>query len=228
MPGAPRLGTNAVQRLWTAYNQVEDVRIQEHSRWDGIKVTLSPHAPKAAKKMFNRDDQLRKDELSRRQRELDQFYYETLGVVPPRTDAESDALNVASTGPKTERDLAEEMRMWVAGEKDEHDTIIDEYKAQIVAGMEAEFRAREDHMAAVMAAEEEAEKEDYKPQRIVAYDAAQMAEILRQRGYRPGIRTVSEGRGRNALYQKYLATPTAVPPGLRSEGSELVFSEDEV
>ena len=75
IPGVERIGTNHVQRMWSAFNAFEDQREQSDSMWEGFKLSASAMAPKGIQKIDAKDKERRRKEKDRRQTVQDYFYY---------------------------------------------------------------------------------------------------------------------------------------------------------
>lgn len=232
VPGAEKLGTNLIQRMWVAYNTFEDQREDHESLWEGFKLSASAMAPKGIQKLDNKDRERRKREDARRSTVQDYFYYWTLGLLnSPDPKKAKGTLAVPGNvliESKSADELAEEMRRWVSGEEDWHDKVIREYKKRIIERIEGEKAEQARHLAAVQA--EAAERgEDLLPSTaLVGYTADQLAAIIgeRQAGS-PGVKQVATGgEQRNYLYSKYIEkAPTA--GNLRVDGEHLVVAGQE-
>lgn len=127
----------ALQSNWIVWNTAEDERLQDRLEWDRYLFSASA-MNSSVNKIRNKWDSSEKDEEQRREevrqaaREGD---FEAL--------KEKGGRNKTSSRVKTEDDLREEMRKWVAGEEDEHDRIIREYKDSMRRNIqESEDRAR--------------------------------------------------------------------------------------
>lgn len=228
VPGAARLGTNAVQRLWNTFNTIEDQRVADQTRWDEVKILVSPHAPKGAKKLYSRDEQAKAEETARRQYVLDTFYWRTQGMIGEDEIGQWSGSNEG--GSKKVEDLVEEMRMWVAGERDAHDDVVEGIKEAIVHQHQKERQERSDRIEAMRMAQEEEDEdglEDATPKGSLAYTADQLAALLRGRpgGHLPGARMVLEGTDISQMTNKYLINK----PGagrLQVAGDKLVATNE--
>ena len=205
---AAGVGTNHVQRMWTFYNMVEDLRVADDNLWEGFKLSTSPHAPKGIKKIDDRDRQAKQMEKDRRQTVQDRFFYTVKGLVAPLTKGtapQASKTQPMGLHPKSVDELAEEMRRWVAGEDDWHDTVVHDYKQTIVTNYEQHKRDSAERAAMLAALHEE---ESAAPRPLVAYTPQQLEEMLRDRGEggHSGVRTVATGMNpvREHLFEKYL------------------------
>ena len=228
VPGAERLGLNTVQRIWSAFNEMEDARRADETLWEGSKLVASSNSPKAVGKIDEKDRQRRTDELEMRQRRLDQFYYEKIGVLVPDGDVKVGASTSHRLAHKSVEDLEEEMRRWVTGDADAHDAAVEDYKARIRAQQEqarAEMAARR---IAVQAERErqaaEVESTGFRPQPLLALTAEQLQQMLAERGQagRPGTTFIPAAPQAERLYDKYLADGAVVAGNLTVQGGKVV------
>ena len=206
IPGQEQLGTNYVQRMWTFYNEIEDLRLEEEAAWEGMKYVASAQSPKGVKKTDTHDRQMRQKELDRRQEVQDRFFYIATGVLDRQGRAPGEKGVVRDPfALKSHEELAQEMYRWTAGIEDDHDRIVNDYKKEVVARYEAEKAAREQRAA------EYRKQLDSMPlparsSPLVGYTQAQLSQILQHRSPgKPGLRTVFEGEGHSDyVYNKYL------------------------
>jgi len=209
VPGANRLGFNAVQRIWVAFNEMEDSRRDDETAWEGFKLVASSNAPKAVKKLDDKDTQRRTETTETRQRQLDLHYYQRLGVVDAKGAVQgTDGSMHRIQGAKTVEDLEEEMRRWVTDDQDLHDQVVADYKARIKANREAEQAERSARRAAIAKKREQMgwEAGDFKPQPLVAMTTQQLQHMLATRGPgRPdGVSFIPKAPSADRLYSKYV------------------------
>lgn len=211
VPGADTLGPNAIQRIWAAFNEMEDQKRVDDTQWEGFKLVASSNAPKAIAKMDKRDQQRRTSEIEKRERELDLFYYKKLGVVTDDGVVPSSGGMQRVRGTKTVEELEEEMRRWVTDDADLHDRVVNEYKERI-RRQHRERRARQEAYRAQLEqkrVESGWESGDFKPQPLVALTAEQLQATLRGRqgGHRPGVSFIHNAPQHERVYQKYVEAP---------------------
>lgn len=126
----------ALQANWIVWNTAEDERLQDRLEWDRYLFSASA-MNSSVNKIRSKWDSSEKDEERRREE-----------VRQAAREGDFEALKEKvgrrkSSQVKTEDDLREEMRKWVAGEEDEHDRIIREYKDSMRRNIqESEDRAR--------------------------------------------------------------------------------------
>lgn len=230
VPGASTLGLNTIQRIWMAFNEMEDSRKAEESTWEGFKFVASSNAPKAVAKIDQGDRQRRKDESEQRQRRLDQFFYEKLGVLSP-DDRASDSTSSYRLATKSVEDLEDEMRRWVTGDADLHDQVVEEYKARIRAQREqekAELAARRIALQAERERQErEAQQTGFRPQPLMALTGAQLQQMLQGRGAfgRSGTTFIPSAPHGDRLYEKYIAEGAVVAGPLQVDGNKVLDPE---
>lgn len=142
IPGVRNLGYNTVQRMWIAFNQYEDQRLDEQVRWSHAKMLASAQAPKGIESINKRDEDAFEKEVTRRQMVRDLWFYQVVGVLSKtEKDQISDKFQV-NTRIKTVESLETEMKNWLSGEMDEHDNVIEEYKKSIVERMQFDRHSR--------------------------------------------------------------------------------------
>lgn len=183
IPGTDRLGINIVQELWSALNQLEDDRLKFLKEWFQLRNTIAPHITKKAwKNLIAKDKSEQRNLQADKDRTQDLFFYRSIGAL----GWDEDFSNVKSTiqlRPKSVNELRQEMYNWVAGVKDEHDIVIDQFKEKIRKKKEDQQRAIEEKIRIA--------KEKYKPSLSstpVAFTQEQMNETLaRRRKRKPGV-----------------------------------------
>lgn len=231
VPGSETLGLNTVQRIWIAFNEMEDSRRSDETAWEGFKLVASSNAPKAVTKIDEKDRQRRRSELEAREKRLDQFYYQKIGLVKksdPNGPPETASFRMAS---KSVEDLEEEMRRWVTGDADIHDQVVAEYKARIKAQRareQAEMESRRQALAAERARlEAEALEGEFKPQPLLALTGEQLQQMLQGKGSfgRGGTVFIPLAPNADRLYNKYLADGSVTPGQLQVAGGRVVNPE---
>jgi len=227
VPGAEKLGLNMVQQMWVAFNQYEDQRNITDQHWEAAKLVASTNAPKAVKKLDERDNQRHLDEQERRRKAADIFYYSRLGVVDEKGAAQAAGLTQRISGPKSVEDLEEEMKRWVTGDADLHDQVVTDYKNRIrlqkerdAADLAARQQALRDERARLDA---EAMEGEFQPQPLLALTAVQLQQMLQGRDG-PGGRTTFIPKAPHAdrLYTKYLAEGSVVTGDLQVQGGKVL------
>lgn len=207
VPGAEKLGLNSIQRMWVAYNEMEDRRIHQEGLWEGFKLTAMGTAPKGVKKLDEADTRKREEEETRRQAILDRFYYWKAGVIPETVFEQGRMVGSMVNGAKSVDDLETEMKQWVSGERDDHDLIVAQYKQKISNRMKDEEAARMQRLRDLEAKREELmEEQETLPTQLVAYTPDQLQRVLAERGHGgSGARFIGPERNdQRFLYDRYL------------------------
>ena len=222
VPGVETLGMNAVQRMWTAYNVIEDWREEDTNAWDQAKFIASAMAPKGVNKIISRDKSARMEERDRRQAVQDRFFYEAVGVLDAegRDQRGNKQFIIKASTPD---ELAEEMRKWVAGEMDFHDQVVEQYKQGIIRRYQQEQADRERRAAEAAQVAAEAGEDPLVIQPLIGFSREDLLHMLRGRGNDPNHRVAQvfeDRKGQEYLYEKYLEKP-ATPGGLEVRGGRV-------
>jgi hypothetical protein len=205
LPETAHLGTNNVQRMWIAHNVYEDLLDKADQEWEGFKLVASSMSPKGVEKLNRHDRSRKNEEEQRRQAVQDKFYYEQRGIrVGQDGVVEDQGIRFPR---KSVDDLSNEMQRWVAGDMDEHDRIVEAYKAQVLARHDVEIQAREESrqkMLQQLAEQEQDQSIQSAP--LVGYTASEVVQIIQQRsvgvGIIPGTRRIYEEDPRDVLVAK--------------------------
>jgi len=223
------LGSNMVQRLWRAFNEGEDQRLDNQYAWLLCKQGMAPHAPKAMKKIETRDqteaDKLKND----RQRMMDDAYYRSCGVLTEDGQLANElAFRDEVFQAHTAEELMEEMHRWVTGKEDRHDTVVSDYKQNIQEKMVREKAEREQRLDLVRReAEAAVAKMGWDPHRpsVVGYSLNQIQQMMVERGdnmEQPGIRKIAEGPSRRERAFDRWVHAEIKDGNLESDGDSLV------
>ena len=206
IPGVEKIGTNNIQRMWLFYNEVEDQRTYDETMWEGFKLSASAMSPKGVKKIDDKDRQNRIDEEKRRQTVHDRFYYTCLGILTENEKQGKSGVTLQNAS-KTAEDLEREMYMWVTGQEDWHDKIVNEYKQQISERYMKE-KAEREARAEILRQRREEDDGTQIGTALVGYTPEQLADILAQRQPgAPGAKQVYDdpyGGVREYLYKRHL------------------------
>lgn len=220
-PGANRIGMNPYQEVWIDWNQREDTRQNDEYSWELTKVLVSVQSNKYAKKLDSRDKARLDREKERRSSVQDQAYYLWNGTLDEKGNRldEQDSRKVFQ--PRTNEELAEEMRRWVAGEKDFHDQVIDDYMNRVKSEYERREAEREQMLreAAERRARQEQEQGFSAPP-LVALTPEQVANLV-QTGRPAGARFIHEADPVSRLYNRYVRD-LPDPGKLRVVGNRVV------
>jgi hypothetical protein len=192
IPGLKGIGSNFIQRMWVAYNQMEDQRLQNQATWEGQKFVASAMAD--IKKVIERERRFEQQEEDQRQSVRDLFFYRAIGILPKADISGEARASTANPQDKTPADLTEEMRRWVTGDNDWHDAVVQDYKDRITALKEAREKAREENWQRHLARQQDF-YEDAAPQvtSLVGYTGDQLKALVAQRnpGHLQGVRFIA-------------------------------------
>jgi len=218
--------TNPVQKLWMYYNRIEDDREKYMQEWTMAKFVIGPHAPKSVQKLNQRDQQSEESTKERREQLQHRMYYEAMGVVTPEQRKTTRVENKEGvTMAVTTEELQEQMRAWVAGEKDRHDQVVDYIKAKIRHERESEQQRLEQQrqeLADLMDQEGITLGGTLRP---MAGDAAEeLLSRLRLRNLNPGAKRVFSTDSHNSAYDKYIKNNPDVGTLRVNEDGEIVVS----
>lgn len=227
--GAERLGLNTVQRIWTAFNEMEDSRRSDETAWEGFKLVASANAPKAVGKIDQKDSQRRKEEVELRERKLDDFYYIKIGVLKKGEGGAPTTLSSFRGHTKSVEDLEEEMRRWVSGDADHHDKVVEDYKNNIRLKREQDQQQMEAHRKALEEARAEQERaaleSGFRPQPLITLTGEQLQRMLQERGgglSRPGVAFIPKAPEAGRLYDKFVAEGVVQPGQLQVVDGKIV------
>jgi len=200
VPGAGRLGLNPLHRMWIGFNRAEDEREQFQVEWMQTKLIAATQSPKGVKKLNQSDQAAQEREKQRRQAIMDAAFYESQGHTVDLKEVTKGGQFGGIKLAVTPEELEDEFRRWKAGIKDDHDRVVDYYKAKVAQRVEAE---RAEQRARIEAAQRAAEAEGFaEPSlRPLAMDA----EEIRARFRTGGTSKVYYGTKANSLYERYIA-----------------------
>jgi hypothetical protein len=207
VPGASRIGMNYIQRMWVAFNIAEDDRLQHIQDWQSAKFIASASNPKGVKRVIRSDESLRKQEERRRRDAIALMIHQALYG---KEEMQSGEMVVMVRGQpvvvprvkvaRSVDELEEQFRMWVAGEKDWHDLVVDSYKDRIRKQFDDERERRE---AITVAREEPGVSSDTA---LVGYTPEQIRELRPDLVSRKaGARRVYDNAAPSVIYRKYVA-----------------------
>lgn len=145
--GSPiQLGQNTIQKMWLAFNTMEDQRHADLRYWQGCKLIAATQSPKGVAQLNKLDEQAAKDEDARRQFLQDQMYYGAFGITLTEQDFTINGLRYDSvTGmyhARTVEDMEEQLRREIAGEEDWHDRAVRQWRDDLLAQQKAERESR--------------------------------------------------------------------------------------
>lgn len=205
VPGTDSLGANYVQRMWLAFNLGEDDRLQHKQAWASAKLVASAQSPKGIRRINQTDENFDKQEERRRKDAISRMVNEAM--YGEEFDEVTGDMVVVVRGhavkvpriktARTTEDLEEQMRMWVAGEKDFHDLVVDSYKERIKTQFDEEKRQREQ-------SSEQLPQGVYGGTSVVGYTPDQLVEIRPDLFRSRGGKRVFDGSAPIAVYSKWV------------------------
>lgn len=205
IPGTEKLGVSPVQQMWFAFNRHEDEREASLEAWARVKLLAATQSPKGIKKLNQADKNAFEEEKRRRQRVQDTTYYKVMHGIDLDVQGTGSMRFQEIRAAATEADLIEEMRKVRAGEKDQHDLIVDAWKQKVKERVEAEREARKRRVEEIQQRldEEGAKEPSLRPLMM-------SSEEIEKRMSRGKTAQVYHGPKGDYLYDKYLATGTPV------------------
>lgn len=139
IPGVAGLGSNVVQTTWASWNVLEDIRDDQEAHWSNTKILVALQSHKSYETLNNRD-KLRNDNEDSRRENVKERAWHRFQYGPPKEVGERFQGETVHRA-RTNDELEDEMRRWIRGDLDEHDQIVEAYKAQVrqeIADREAE------------------------------------------------------------------------------------------
>lgn len=136
LDGTQRLGLNWAQQLWRALNLAEDRNEQHERDWENAKFIGSCFAGKGISKVYNQDNDRRRKEREERMSRKDRLLREVvLGEVMPERALTLPGAVV--TAPRSVEELADQLQKDLRGDKDWHDSIIEQHEKRISTNYKA-------------------------------------------------------------------------------------------
>lgn len=188
VPGIADMGLSRARQTWVCYNHMEDLREQSEGAWDQFLVVAGVQNPKGVEKIRRAMDASESRLMETRQQEQDLYFMYRMGMISREAWLRQGTVKQVGIGSKSVDQLHEELNRWVAGEKDEHDIIIENYRLGVLQRKEELEVARKE--AAARLAQEAAEREEaalksgFNPTPLVGYTPEQLDMILSQRHQR--------------------------------------------
>jgi len=216
VPGAEGLGLNHIQQMWIAYNTLRDDRDREEHAWSCAKFTASTMAPKGIQKIDHQEMARRREEDARHQLIRDGAYYWATGKIAQRTVLAAKRRDEGVLIPlKSHEELEDEMRMWVSGDMDKHDKIVEEFKSRLISEHQRAQREQEERRRALELALRE------EPVRAIPLVGLTAAEVQERVGHhRFGVRPVYD-QGKNERLREKIESEVG-PGEIRVQGRRMV------
>lgn len=198
LPGVERLGLSNLQTSWMAWNHLEDVREEQEYQWTLTKIQVSMQSGKAGQKLDARDKVRHGDEKDRRLR----AHRKAWNVFNHGEAEAGGPRGYVAHAPKTATDLVDEMNRWVAGELDDHDRVVEEYKNRVREEYLANERAKAEALEASRRASKRVLEADTRT-RLRGYTQEEFTRMFPTNRL-PGVRTVHEGDPVSRTFNRYL------------------------
>lgn len=202
IPGVESLGMNQWQTSWVAWNRLEDERDHQEYLWSNTKVLVSLQSHKGYESLNNRDRQRHQTEEERRvavqERAAHRFQYGDPEEDPTKPPAET------VRRARTNDELEDEMRRWVAGELDWHDQIVENYKNRIREQQEERERQKEAIMAELRAQREQQERDLGVPKPVLRGITPEEMARIRQESPTTGAKHIVEADPVSRTFNRYL------------------------
>jgi len=202
IPGIENLGTNTAQRMWSAYNVIEDLNEKFEASWSHAKFVASAMSPKGVEQISKADRSAKEEKELQRQELFDRTYYIEKGIL----DREDRLAGTDTVLPKvitasTEEDLIADMHRAISGEMDWHDQVIMAYKNRILDQQRKEVEDRQRRIAEARR-KAELEGEETEAFQLVGYTLDELQERLGDLRYKPA--TVQDEGPQEYLTDRYL------------------------
>jgi hypothetical protein len=218
IPGVEKLGLNPLQAAWVSWNQMEDVRDEQEYIWSNTKVLVSLQSHKGYESLTNKDRQREETEAGRRasvqEKSWRRFHH---GERPEELTREPTGEGVRKA--RTTEELEMEMRSWIRGEFDWHDTVVEAYKNRIREEQEDRERQKAEIMAELRAKREEEERVLGVPTpRLRPITPEELQRMQGSQGPRTGAKFITEADPVSRTFNRYLR-PTVQPGNLSVDSS---------
>jgi len=126
IPGTERLGMNWAQLVWRAINFYEDTREQSDREWENAKFVGACMAGKGIQKVYNRDDERRRQDREDRATRKDAILRHVL--LGEETQGGQQKYGVPLIAARTDEELIAQLEKSLRGEKDFHDFVVEEHE----------------------------------------------------------------------------------------------------
>lgn len=199
---------SSLQSSWVTWNLAEDDRLAQREDWDRTLFSASAFNGSVQKIRSKWDSSDKEEEEHRAQ----------VMKAAREGDLEKVKEGVSGQRQKTVKDLQEEMRQWVAGEEDEHDRIVREYKEtvrnKVKEQAERARRMREESIAR----ERELREHNVVARPIHAVSEDELKRIMRQRSDNTSIDPGVVDEYRAGVIDRFILTG--------EEAGNIALSED--
>lgn len=181
---------STIQSSWVIWNRNEDERIKSRETWNQVLFSASAFNSNV-NKIKNKWDQSDLDEEASRKEVMDNAKKGT-----PKKKVQKKTQN--GLAHKNENDLREEFRKWCAGEEDEHDKIVREYKETIKRKIREQEQRQEDMRRLSMQRQRELQDVSHP---IIGFTDEQISKMKKKKSY---VEMTDDGLLRDHISSKYL------------------------
>lgn len=218
IPGVERLGLNPLQASWVAWNQMEDTRDEQEYVWSNTKVLVSLQSHKGYESLNNKDRQRAETEDGRRASVQEKAWRRFKYGERPEENLHKGPSGEGVQKARTTEELEDEMRRWIRGEQDWHDTVVEAYKNRIRQEQEDRERQKAEIMAELRAKRETEERNlGVQTPKLRAITPEELA-ALRGNVPRTGAKFITEADPVSRTFNRYLR-PTVQPGNLSVDSS---------
>lgn len=219
IPGVERLGLNPLQSAWVAWNQMEDTRDEQEYVWSNTKVLVSLQSHKGYESLTNKDRQRAETEDGRRASVQEKAWRRFRYGERPEENIHTGPSGEGVQKARTTDELEDEMRRWIRGEYDWHDTVVEAYKNRIREEQEERERQKAEIMAELRAKREAEERNLGVPTpKLRPITAQELEEIRGTTGPHPGAKFITEADPVSRTFNRYLR-PSVQPGNLSVDSS---------
>jgi hypothetical protein len=219
VPGVSLLGLNHIQQMWLAYNTIRDEREQENHSWACAKFTASTMAPKGVQKIDHQEMARRREDEAQHQLVRDGAYYWAIGKIAERNVLSKKRRDEGIMLPlKSHEELEDEMRLWVSGDMDKHDQVVEDFKSRLIAEHERSKRLQEERRRALELALRE---ESVQAVPLVGLTAAEVHQRIGHQ--RMGVRPIYD-QGKNERVRAKIESEVS-PGDIRVRGRQMIAPE---
>ncbi len=216
VPGVEVLGLNQWQASWVAWNRLEDERDHQEYLWSNTKVLVSLQSHKGYESLNNRDRQRHQTEDERRATVREKAEHRFKYGEPEEDPSKPPVETVRKA--RTNDELEDEMRRWIAGDLDWHDQIVEDYKNRIREQIEERERQKEQIMAELREQREKLDQDLGVPKPTLrGITPEEMAKMQRENPT-TGAKFIVEADPVSRTFNRYLR-PTVQPGNLSVDAS---------
>jgi len=218
---------NIILRMWVAYNISEDQQQEDDRGWAQTQAIVGSLSNKSGKFLRKSLDQFKEKEKNRQQRVIEDtvnwILYGDEGKKPLIVRVNGQDMEVPKIhSAQTVQDLEEEMRKIFSGEKDYHDTLVEDYHEGIRQRTEQQRATRRKMILEARKRQEEAEVNET-PQ-MVGYTREQLETLNPGVARQRTTSSVPESAQTSYMYDRYFK-PAKLKPGVLTPSLQVEDAE---